>query len=168
MKFKCPGCQQTKSVEEWTKNRSSSTGRGSYCKVCAKQREYIRRRTHAKQIQEYYHSKRGKAIATYRGMRRRVEGRHLESNLRIHGAPRGKHYYVGLDICSKQEFLDFTLNDPDFNRIYKAWVKSGKDNKLTPSIDRIDSRFGYTLSNMEWVTLSENSKNAWKYGRLRR
>ena len=32
--------------------------------------------------------------------------------------------------------------------------------KESPSIDRIDERFGYELFNMQWITLSENVTRA--------
>jgi len=72
--------------------------------------------------------------------------------------PRTVHLYKGLPICSKQEFYKFSLNDPNFIRLWASWVYIGYESRLTPSINRIDPKQGYELDNMEWLTWSENSK----------
>lgn len=58
-------------------------------------------------------------------------------------------FYYGLDICSKKEFLDRFINDFQMKKIFKSWIKSNYDPRLIPSIDRIDSRDGYILGNMQ-------------------
>lgn len=68
------------------------------------------------------------------------------------------HLYYGLELLPKKEFIDFSLNS-NFPLLYEAWLSSGKKRPLVPSIDRIDSSKGYILSNIRWVTLSENSKH---------
>lgn len=68
------------------------------------------------------------------------------------------HLYVGCYLLSKVEFKEWAIHSEKFHSIFKVWEDSGYDRKLTPSVDRIDSSKGYELSNMEWVTHSENSR----------
>lgn len=59
--------------------------------------------------------------------------------------------------------VDFDLEDlhkfstgSKFERLYDEWVKSNYHKQLKPSIDRISNKYGYTLSNIQWLTWAEN------------
>lgn len=59
--------------------------------------------------------------------------------------------------------VDFQLEDlhkfaecQKFNRLFIAWEKSKYHKQLKPSIDRINSKYGYTLHNIQWLTWAEN------------
>ena len=67
---------------------------------------------------------------------------------------------VGQPIVARVLFEHWALNNPDFHYLFKEWQESGYDSKLSPSVDRIDERFGYELWNMQFVTHSENVKRA--------
>ena len=54
--------------------------------------------------------------------------------------------------------MKWAESDPEFIRLFKEWEESGYEYKLTPSIDRIDNSRGYDLDNIQFLTLSENSK----------
>jgi hypothetical protein len=62
------------------------------------------------------------------------------------------------EILSKEEFYKWALENPDFHDLFKEWEENKYDRKITPSIDRIDPRFGYFLKNMQFVTAGENSR----------
>ena len=94
----------------------------------------------------YHKTKKGKLMLTYNNMTRRVTG---------YVKP---HLYKGLDICSRDVFYDWSLNNESFNYLYIDWVNSGFKRALSPSIDRIDTNKGYLSENIQWITLSENSK----------
>jgi hypothetical protein len=94
----------------------------------------------------YHKTKKGKLMLTYNNMTRRVTG---------YVKP---HLYKGLDICSRDVFYDWSLNNESFNYLYIDWVNSGFKRALSPSIDRIDTNKGYVSENIQWITLSENSK----------
>lgn len=84
----------------------------------------------------------------YRNMLSRVTG--------VQGAK--FHLYRGKPILTKEDFYQWANADEMFHRLFDAWVESGYDCKLAPSVDRINSSFGYEIGNMEWVTHSENSR----------
>lgn len=84
----------------------------------------------------------------YRGMSSRVRG--IDK--------RKEHLYKGLEIVSKEEFLSWALSDKNFIELHRNWVKSDYKAKLRPSCDRIDPNVGYVFGNMQFLTLSENSR----------
>jgi len=89
----------------------------------------------------------GFLMRAYRNMTSRVKG--IQKNK--------AHLYVGKPILSKEDFYNWSRNNPDFLRLYKLWTSANYDRRLTPSVNRVDSKKGYTLNNMEWITNSQNS-----------
>jgi hypothetical protein len=79
---------------------------------------------------------------------------------RILGVQKVKHHlYEGKELISKEEFYEWALAPGSkFYPLFEEYMKSGRDMKLAPSVDRIDSSKGYGIGNMEWVTHSENSR----------
>lgn len=69
---------------------------------------------------------------------------------------RRQNGYIGLQLCTRQEFYDWSLLDPDFIRLHANWLinRCGKYHRPTP--DRLDSSLGYTIGNMRWVTYLDN------------
>ena len=77
---------------------------------------------------------------------------------RISGVQKLKHHlYVDKELLDKNEFYSWALSSPVFNKLFDEYAAAGFDRKRCPSVDRINSRLGYVLENMEWVTHSENS-----------
>ena len=82
-------------------------------------------------------------------------------NERIKGTgTRNPHLYANKPIVSREIFVLWSKNHPDFLRLYKSWVNTGFDRRFAPSVNRLSSKGGYTLDNMEWVTFSQNCKMA--------
>lgn len=96
----------------------------------------------------YEKTRKGKLVRTYRNMLSRVLGIQKKK----------EHLYSGLAVLDKELFYEWSLRNSDFNTLFDAWVKSGYDRKLSPSIDRKDTSVGYTLENIQWITHSENSR----------
>lgn len=113
-----------------------------------KRENVLSNRLHA---QRWYRSFDGKISATYAGMRQRVNGKGRVETL---------HIYQGLTLLSRDEFIEWSKNDNNFNRLYAAWVDDYYPLTTSPSIDRIDASAGYTIGNLQWITHSENSKKA--------
>lgn len=68
------------------------------------------------------------------------------------------HLYKGLKVLPREDFYKWSDRNPSFLRLFEEWKASGYDRKLCPSVNRIDSRKGYEIPNMEWITHSENSR----------
>lgn len=82
----------------------------------------------------------------YTRMERRTRG--LDTNR--------PHLYIDKKIVSRDTFYKWSRTNPDFLNLFKRWANCDHDLRLTPSVNRINSKKGYTLSNMEWVNLSQN------------
>lgn len=78
---------------------------------------------------------------------------------RITGVQKVKfHLYRGKEILDRNEFYQWSLSDPEFNRLFNEYVNSGFTRSLAPSPDRKDPSLGYSIENIEWITMSENSR----------
>lgn len=124
------------------------SGHGRRCLKCrnAKQR-LTRSKNRNSYTFKYEKSPSGFLMRTYRNMESRVTGVQKEK----------AHLYLGLSILPREQFYLWARNNVDFWRLYRTWVASGYDRKLTPSINRIDPDQGYDLGNIEWLTHSLNS-----------
>lgn len=111
------------------------------------QREYRRRTGNACTLR-YERTKGGKLMRIYRNMLSRVTG--------VQAAK--FHLYRGKSLLPKAQFMEWAMASPQFHALFEVWEASGYDRKLAPSVDRINSSFGYEIENMEWVTHSENSR----------
>ena len=65
---------------------------------------------------------------------------------------------VGKPIISKKDFVEWGINEVSFNALFDAWIESGYQIRLIPSIDRVNPCLGYTLDNMQFITYGINSK----------
>jgi hypothetical protein len=95
----------------------------------------------------YEKTKKGFLVRMYRNMTSRVKGVQKDYI----------HIYQGLDILPKEQFYEFALNNSEFHRLFKEWEDALYERRLCPSIDRIDTKFGYTLGNIQFLTMSENA-----------
>lgn len=78
---------------------------------------------------------------------------------RVAGVQKKKHHlYIDKTLLEKETFYKWAISNTDFLALFEAYQRSGFERKLAPSVDRIDSKIGYELTNMEWVTHSENSR----------
>jgi len=112
-----------------------------------------RKKTGNSDSKKYERTKKGKLMRTYRNMESRVKGI----------AQQKQHLYSDLPVLCRKDFYNWSSADENFNTLYEAWVESGYDRKLSPSIDRIDTSAGYTIGNIRWVTHSENSRGGGKW-----
>lgn len=111
------------------------------------QREH-RRKTNNLETKKYEKTINGFLVRLYRNMKSRVIG---VQKIKF-------HLYKDKELLDKDEFYQWANSSKTFKKLYKKWIENNYDRKLTPSVDRINPNKGYLLSNMEWVTHSENSR----------
>ena len=111
------------------------------------QREY-RARTNNASTKKYERTVNGKLMRIYRNMESRVKGIQKKK----------QHLYVGKSILPREQFYEWAKSSEEFYKLYSDWVHSDYDRKLAPTVDRINPELGYELSNMQWLTHSENSR----------
>lgn len=86
-------------------------------------------------------------MRAYRNMKSRVTGVQKKK----------AHLYLNKSLLPKEDFYTWARASKEFRRLFAVWVASGYDQRLTPSVDRINPREGYALENMRWITQSQNS-----------
>lgn len=134
----CTRCKKELPLSSFHKESRVADGRRAECKACNRNR-----------VKEHGRTKEGMILRRYRAMKDRVEGRDPKAVSS-----------VGKPILPKEEFINWALNNDDFHELFKKWEDSGYQHKYTPSIDRIDERFGYELFNMQFITQGENTRRA--------
>ena len=78
---------------------------------------------------------------------------------RVTGIQKSKaHLYKNKSLLSRKDFYEWAIKQDNFHKLWSIWVNSKYDRKLCPTVNRIDSSKGYDISNMEWITHSENSR----------
>jgi hypothetical protein len=97
---------------------------------------------------KYEKTKNGFLMRLYRNMQSRVNGIQKTKY----------HLYAGKYLLPRDEFYEWAKPNTEFNRLFDEWEKSGYERRLTPSVDRINSKLGYETSNMEWVPFHENCR----------
>lgn len=118
------------------------------CDKCAKNKRIAYYKTNKNIWRNYEKKPDGFIMRLYRNMKSRITGVQKQKH----------HLYKGKSLLSKEEFYKWAKSNNDFKTLFKEYVKSNYDRKLAPSVDRIDSKLGYEINNMEFVTHSENSR----------
>lgn len=124
--------------------------------ILQKQREY-RSRTNNVATNKYEKTINGFLMRKYRNMESRIKGIQKVKY----------HLYRDLPILDRKTFYEWAKSSNQFYILYNDWVAHNFERKLTPSVDRINPLKGYELSNMEWVTHSENSRRGAKKHKMK-
>jgi hypothetical protein len=104
---------------------------------------------------KYEKTKNGFLMRLYRNMKSRINGVQKEKF----------HLYEGKFLIEKEDFYEWAKNNGQFHLLFEDYELNNYDRKLAPSVDRINSKLGYELSNMEFITHSENSRRGGKVKR---
>ena len=57
---------------------------------------------------------------------------------------------------TEEQLFQWMLGQPNFQKLYAAWVDNGFITPLKPSIDRLDDYQPYTLNNIKLITTEDN------------
>ena len=153
----CTKCGQVKSLSLFGNDKKFKDGKASQCKSCFKlYLNDFRSNTNNEITKRYEKTPKGFLVRTYRNMLSRVQGKVKA------------HIYAGFEILDKNVFYSWALNDKSFCALFEQWEASNYSRKITPSIDRIKSDMGYSLTNIRWITHSNNSSlgsiSRWNHG----
>lgn len=118
--------------------------------LCQSHYNKYRRRLNPNIDKEYEKTPNGFLMRLYRNMLSRTTGIQKTKY----------HLYKGKSLLSKEEFYSWGKNHPRFKELFAVYVANNYNRKYAPSVDRINPDLGYELSNMEWVTHSENSRRS--------
>jgi hypothetical protein len=137
---------------------NKGSGRG-FCRKCYRRLPDVRAKENATRrknrmltndaaTKKYEKTKKGFLMRLYRNMQSRIEGVQKKKH----------HLYKGLSLLERELFYEWALNSKEFHKLFDEWELQEYPRKLSPSVDRVNSDLGYFISNMEWVTHSENSR----------
>lgn len=169
----CPKCKTDKELTEFHRSRSSKDGRQCWCKVCMNTRNKENKINHKEYFQkwsrdhydpsknperyakhrpkylerkkEYAQSVRGRMMTLICSAKSRARRKGLEFSITVEWACKRHEEQSGRCLLTGVEF-DLTGND-DSSRAFKPF---------SPSLDRIDSKGGYTESNTRLVCTAIN------------
>ena len=80
---------------------------------------------------------------------------------RVRGVQKFKaHLYKDMCLVGKDAFYQWALESGEFHKLFEDYENNNYERKLSPSVDRIDPSKGYSFNNMEFVTMSENSRRS--------
>jgi hypothetical protein len=65
--------------------------------------------------------------------------------------------YIGKEILEKEVFYNWILSNSNYDLLFNEYEASGYERKFAPSVDRIDPNFGYSIDNIQIITMSKNS-----------
>lgn len=119
-------------------------------KQSKEERQAYNLRTNYAAYKKYEKTPNGFLMRMYRNMKSRITGVQIAKF----------HLYAGKELLAKDDFYEWAKNNPKFWELFKEYEDSNYDRKLAPSVDRVNSKLGYFIDNMEWVTHSENSRRA--------
>lgn len=149
----CFKCNTVKPLTDFYRHPDMPDGRVNKCKECNKKDVRANYSVNKEAKREYDRKRHRFSIS------RIIDHRYNGLKLRSEGRGCRKYKVSGKPYATKEEFLEWfnvPQNHRKFMSIYKKWVKSGFENRLSPSIDRIDPDRGYTVDNMQWLTKSDN------------
>jgi hypothetical protein len=155
MEFKkCTKCGKEKSLNEFHLRFRSSNKKREVCKECVKEYHH-----------QFYLKNKNRLfnqVRSFQATNKKVNFNYFVGRMytkikdRVNGNGRAK--YKDLPVCTKEEFLKLAYGSLQLKKLYSDWRVCGYIHKYVPSVDRIDSEKGYTIENIQFLTLSENSK----------
>ena len=107
-----------------------------------------RKLTGNKSTHAYEKTQQGFLMRLYRNMKSRILG--INKNK--------AHLYKDKCLLEKELFYEWAKCSPMFMVLFRQYEENGFKRRDAPSVDRKDSSKGYSLDNMEWVTMAVNSQ----------
>ena len=138
----CKKCKTSKNLEEYYNMKLNKDGKSGKCKEWTKKDV---RRNSEKVGDKYESSEKGVVRVIYKTMKR---------NNKLRG--------FGEMPFSKEDLSSWLYNNNNFKNLYDNWIKSGKDSRSKPSVDRLDDFKGYQFDNMSLVTWKDNKDHQTK------
>lgn len=157
---KCFKCNEIKKLENFYKHAGMSDGLLNKCKECTKKDTINRFWVKREQIREYDQYRHRYSVTRifnhrYSSLRSRCTKIHVTNGI--------KKSVYGKKFLTKKEWTRWCYESDTyakFIQIYNDWVQSNFERKLAPSIDRVDSKKGYIIGNLQWLTQSQNSQKS--------
>ena len=99
---------------------------------------------------------------TFKGF---IERMYYYMQRRVKGKGADPKHYKGLGISPREYFYRYANSDAGLKRLFRVWVQSKFDLRKRPTPDRLNSKLGYIIGNIEFVTYRKNCSRAGKKNR---
>lgn len=152
-KKQCFKCKKIKTLSDFYKHPQMPDGYVNKCKECNK-----------KDVRENYKEKIFEK-RSYDSQRSRYSFQRIFSNRWMHiknrcdGKIKQSVRYSKYNYLTKEEFIDWCYkkeNIYSFFNIWRKWKESNFQRNMTPTIDRKNDSLGYTVENIQWLSLRDN------------
>lgn len=152
---KCFKCNVEKPLDDFYKHPATLDGRVNKCKECNK---LDVRKNYKSKVSQYksYDVERQRY-----NFDRIFHHRYGNMKLRVNGKAIRPYKIQGSELLELDDFIIWCRNVKNMKEFYRIWVKwvfSDFSPKLRPSIDRKNNAQGYVRDNIQWLSLSDNSK----------
>lgn len=161
----CHKCTRELPITEFFKNKTKPGGLDSWCKECnvANAKAWKERPGNRETFNGYTHKYRSNPEIRAKnkeqtlGYRRSIRGKAVMMYGRAKERVRSRTPYIGLKFdFDLNSFVDWALSNQNYLKLHTAWVNSGYEGELCPTIDRIDNLAGYTFENIQILTKRDN------------
>ncbi len=133
----CPECTKQRKV----RTDSYKTKETTLCGSCVQRTRPTKNPKELFNPRKYYRSLTGKASYIYTTQLKKSEERDYS-----------------LPSYSREELIDYLLNNQTYLDLFKDWENSGFKKELAPSVDRIDDYKSYSFENIQIVTWGYNNE----------
>lgn len=149
----CFKCGIVKQLEDFYRHPDMPDGHVNKCKECNK-RDVRANYSDKKDAYKAYDKNRQRHSKT-----RIFNHRYTQIKQRVEGRATREYKVKGTEMLTYEQYCVWVKNNMDeFDKIYLAWQQGGFVRRLTPSIDRIDNKQGYTADNIQWLPLYVNNE----------
>lgn len=160
MEKKCFKCKEILSLDNFYTHPEMLDGHVNKCKECNK--HDVRKNYADKIVSKKIYDKHRQRYSIHRILNHRYNALKYRSTTKVYGRP---YKVYGKDFLTVEAWNIWCYKDEvmkKFMDLYNNWVQNDFDNKLTPSVDRINNNIGYVAENLQWLTKSDNSSKATK------
>ncbi len=137
----CFKCKETKSLQEFYKEKSMKDGHLNKCKECVKENSRNNEKNNSKSELSYCKTEKGVIRVIYK--------------TQVSNSKRRGHE---LPEYTKEQLSEWLYNN-GFKELYDIWKNSNYDKKLKPSCDRQNDFKKYSFDNIKLTTWDSNKKN---------
>lgn len=153
----CQNCHSEKPADYFYKSKSSKDGYASTCKICYRlnQKKYDKNRS-----KDYYRERSSRSYSLHKDSLYHFlcfRYWNLSSRVRVGERNKSKFFFIKDKVCSKDNFVRFGMTNWKLKELFAEWKRLGYPKDKIPSVDRINFNKGYTIDNIQFITVLENT-----------
>lgn len=180
---KCKLCEQIKSLSDFSPDKIYADRLSRLCKKCNAKRvrdyykrnskkiiakaklHYLKNKDSKRKYNKLYYNRdlknqRKRAMVWYYRQKIDFNVFVLQLYHKILIRKRQAISYQYLPVCTREEFYNFAINSSNLFILFNQWIENNYKHNLVPTTDRINIANGYTLDNIQFLTLRDNIRKS--------